>query len=263
MGASGTYPNFILFAKTTHVFSDGYLQRSLVYVCMCVCMCMCVGTYVNDFLYSSYSPPWPNRPHDMKVKDTSDSSGTTTKKDNENVGWSSSNRRVNHLPMPRNSRYARKEPCTIPTYRNALEDARWCSAGRPTKFWWWNASLWILRSAWHGAYSTAWANLCMYVFRNLKKIRFRRVMYVCMYVCMYVIDSVFFLTNTPWVTPRHVTRSNMYQTNSKVYVFSITLCNRKYVCIYSWSIIVDSGWKNRLWRQPPLVLQFPITNHTT
>ena len=42
--------------------------------------------YVNDFLYSSYSPPWPNRPHDMKVKDTSESSTATTKKEKKKVG---------------------------------------------------------------------------------------------------------------------------------------------------------------------------------
>ena len=182
--------------------------------------------YVNDFLYSSYSPPWPNRPHDMKVKDTSESSTATTKKEKKKVGWSSSKWWVD-LPMPGNSRYARKTSCTIPTYRNALEDARWSSPGRPTMLWWWNVSLWILRSAWHGAYSTAWANLCMYVFRNLKKIRFRRFMYVC----MYVIDSVFFLTNTPWVTPRHVTRSNMYHTNSKVYSVLLYVIVNMYVYI--------------------------------
>ena len=77
---------------------------------------------------------------------------------------------------------------------------------------------------------------------DMAHIQQREQIYVCMYLetwrkyvfaglCMYVIDSVFFLTNTPWVTPRHVTRSNMYHTNSKVYSVLLYVIVNMYVYI--------------------------------
>ena len=154
MGASGTcHKLHSVCKKYTCIFWR--IWTTVIGPCKYVCM----------FLYHSNSqPPLPNMPHDMKVLETSDSSTAITRKVLLQWGWSRFATKTLPKPMPQtvpvygNGTYSKKKRWFQTICRNALHYARWPLNLWPSKFWWWNASLVILRTAWHGAYSIEWAH---------------------------------------------------------------------------------------------------------